>query len=139
MSTTTVGVVTAVNSGKRNAGHLEQFTSGMDFEDKYTTNIRHDPRKGDFPSFVPECRDDRLSVRHFGQEVHIGYKDPRSRALTSVELISICEVMLSLIHPSNYPTATKALRKMSEEAAVCRDKWYTTFVNEVTKQTKFTQ
>eukprot|EP00971_Amphidinium_carterae_P110619 2191120-Amphidinium_carterae.1 len=49
-----------------------------------------DPRY-DFPSFVPECRDDRLSVRTFGQEVHIGFKDPRSRALTSVELVSICK------------------------------------------------
>eukprot|EP00971_Amphidinium_carterae_P314045 6241802-Amphidinium_carterae.1 len=42
MTTTTVaGVVTAVNSGKRVAGHLEQFT-GMDFEDKYTTTNRQD-------------------------------------------------------------------------------------------------
>eukprot|EP00971_Amphidinium_carterae_P236086 4685278-Amphidinium_carterae.1 len=47
--------------------------------------------------------------------------------------------MLSLIHPSNYPMDTKPLRKMSEEAAVNRDKWYTTFVNEVNKQKKFTQ
>eukprot|EP00971_Amphidinium_carterae_P059041 1167371-Amphidinium_carterae.1 len=40
MSTTTVGVVTAVHSGKRDAGHLETFTTGMDFEDKYTTTNR---------------------------------------------------------------------------------------------------
>eukprot|EP00971_Amphidinium_carterae_P228217 4526894-Amphidinium_carterae.1 len=46
--------------------------------------------------------------------------------------------MLSLIHPSNYPT-TKKLQKMSEEAAVNRDKWYTTFVNEGNKQKTFTQ
>eukprot|EP00971_Amphidinium_carterae_P172853 3426322-Amphidinium_carterae.1 len=41
MTTTTVaGVVTAVNSGKRDSGHLEQFTTGMDFEDKYATTNR---------------------------------------------------------------------------------------------------
>eukprot|EP00971_Amphidinium_carterae_P351284 6492024-Amphidinium_carterae.2 len=36
-----------------------------------------DPRLGDFPAFEPVCKDDRLSVKHFGQEVHIGHKDPR--------------------------------------------------------------
>eukprot|EP00971_Amphidinium_carterae_P179946 3569480-Amphidinium_carterae.1 len=47
--------------------------------------------------------------------------------------------MLSLIDPSNYPMDTKPLRRMSEEAAVCRNKWYTTFVSEVNKQKTFTQ
>eukprot|EP00971_Amphidinium_carterae_P147627 2926003-Amphidinium_carterae.1 len=27
-----------------------------------------DPRLGDFPAFEPSCMDDRLSVRHIGQE-----------------------------------------------------------------------
>eukprot|EP00971_Amphidinium_carterae_P267173 5300047-Amphidinium_carterae.1 len=93
-----------------------------------------DPRLGDFPCFVPICKDDRLSVRHFGQEVHIGFKDPKTRALSSQELIAICEVMLSLVDPSNYPTSTKALKKTSD-----RNKWYATFVNEVTNQTRYTQ
>eukprot|EP00971_Amphidinium_carterae_P124947 2475259-Amphidinium_carterae.1 len=66
-----------------------------------------DPQTGDFPSFVSECRGDK--------------------------------VMLSLIHPSNYPTSTKALRKISEKAAVNRDKWNTTFVNKVNKQKTFTE
>eukprot|EP00971_Amphidinium_carterae_P006972 138129-Amphidinium_carterae.1 len=34
-----------------------------------------DPRMKDFPEFEPICMDDRSSVRHIGQEVHIGYKD----------------------------------------------------------------
>eukprot|EP00971_Amphidinium_carterae_P230677 4577675-Amphidinium_carterae.1 len=41
MTTTVSSVVTAVNSGKRDAGHSEQFTSGMDFEDKFTINNQH--------------------------------------------------------------------------------------------------
>eukprot|EP00971_Amphidinium_carterae_P125265 2482046-Amphidinium_carterae.1 len=46
MTTTAVaGVVTAVNSGKRDAGHLEQFTTGMDFEDKSTTTNRQEVPK----------------------------------------------------------------------------------------------
>eukprot|EP00971_Amphidinium_carterae_P285219 5662022-Amphidinium_carterae.1 len=36
MATTTVGVATVVHSGKRDAGHLETFATGMDFEDKFT-------------------------------------------------------------------------------------------------------
>eukprot|EP00971_Amphidinium_carterae_P048238 950100-Amphidinium_carterae.3 len=100
-----------------------------------------DPRLGDFPAFEPICMDDRLSVRHIGQDVHIGYKDPRSRSLTSVELIQICEVMLALVDPKNYPTSSKPMKKTSEAAATCRSKWYTTFVDEVTNQTvvKYTQ
>eukprot|EP00971_Amphidinium_carterae_P299986 5959701-Amphidinium_carterae.1 len=61
-----------------------------------------DPRLGDFPAFEPICMDDRLSVRHIGQDVHIGHKDPKSRSLTSVELVSLCEVMLAFVDPSNY-------------------------------------
>eukprot|EP00971_Amphidinium_carterae_P112249 2223454-Amphidinium_carterae.1 len=38
MATTTVGVATVVNSGKRDAGHLDTLSSGMDFEDKFTMN-----------------------------------------------------------------------------------------------------
>eukprot|EP00971_Amphidinium_carterae_P043432 854765-Amphidinium_carterae.1 len=48
-------------------------------------------------------------------------------------------VMLALIDPSNYPTSSKPLRKMSKQAAVNRRKWYTSFVNEVTKQATYTQ
>eukprot|EP00971_Amphidinium_carterae_P075728 1496340-Amphidinium_carterae.1 len=40
MATTTVGVATVVNSGKRDAGHLAPFATGMDFEDKFTTTNR---------------------------------------------------------------------------------------------------
>eukprot|EP00971_Amphidinium_carterae_P222868 4422724-Amphidinium_carterae.1 len=36
MATTTVGVATVVNSGKRDAGHLDTFATSMDFEDKFT-------------------------------------------------------------------------------------------------------
>eukprot|EP00971_Amphidinium_carterae_P351636 6492204-Amphidinium_carterae.1 len=36
MATTTVGVATVVNSGKRDAGHLDTLATGMDFEDKFT-------------------------------------------------------------------------------------------------------
>eukprot|EP00971_Amphidinium_carterae_P114175 2262664-Amphidinium_carterae.1 len=98
-----------------------------------------DRRLGDFPSFDPICKDDRLSVRHIGQDVHIGFKDPRTRALSSTELIAICEVMLSLVDPMNYPTSSKALKKTSDRALVCRNKWYATFVNAVTNQTRYTQ
>eukprot|EP00971_Amphidinium_carterae_P015605 308237-Amphidinium_carterae.2 len=61
-----------------------------------------DPQLGDFPAFEPVCKDIRLSVRRIGQEVHIGEKDPRSRSLTSAELVQICEVMLALVDPSCY-------------------------------------
>eukprot|EP00971_Amphidinium_carterae_P120191 2381097-Amphidinium_carterae.1 len=47
--------------------------------------------------------------------------------------------MLALINPSNYPTSTKSLKKMSDAAAVNRKKWYTIFVNEINKQKTFTQ
>eukprot|EP00971_Amphidinium_carterae_P315118 6263759-Amphidinium_carterae.1 len=40
MATTTVGVATVVHSGKRDAGHLETFATGMGFEDKFTTTNR---------------------------------------------------------------------------------------------------
>eukprot|EP00971_Amphidinium_carterae_P265556 5268115-Amphidinium_carterae.1 len=153
MATTTVGVATVTNSGKRDAGHLETFATGMDFEDKFSTTNRQnansiwlgsakqcaDPRLGDFPSFEPICKDDRLSVRHIGQDVHIGFKDPRTRALSSTELIAICKVMLSLVDPMNYPTSSKVLKRTSDRARVCRDKWYATSVNEVTNQTRYTQ
>eukprot|EP00971_Amphidinium_carterae_P256033 5083422-Amphidinium_carterae.1 len=36
MATTTVGVATVVNSGKRDAGHLDTLATGMDFEDRFT-------------------------------------------------------------------------------------------------------
>eukprot|EP00971_Amphidinium_carterae_P001061 20906-Amphidinium_carterae.1 len=38
--------------------------------------------------------------------------------------------MLALVDPANYPTSTKSLRKMSDEAAVNRKNWYTFFVEE---------
>eukprot|EP00971_Amphidinium_carterae_P338927 6476484-Amphidinium_carterae.1 len=41
-----------------------------------------DPRK-----LEPVCKNIKLSVRCIGQEVHIGRKDPRSRSLTSTELV----------------------------------------------------
>eukprot|EP00971_Amphidinium_carterae_P218788 4342864-Amphidinium_carterae.2 len=47
--------------------------------------------------------------------------------------------MLSLVDPKNYPTSSKALKKTSDKAFVCRNKWYATFVNEVTNQTRYTQ
>eukprot|EP00971_Amphidinium_carterae_P199202 3953508-Amphidinium_carterae.1 len=38
MATTTVGFATVVNSGKRDAGHLDTLATGMDFEDSFTVN-----------------------------------------------------------------------------------------------------
>eukprot|EP00971_Amphidinium_carterae_P316452 6290285-Amphidinium_carterae.1 len=44
---------------------------------------------------------------HIEQDVHIGFKDPRTQALSFTELIAICEVMLSFVDPTNYPTSSK--------------------------------
>eukprot|EP00971_Amphidinium_carterae_P195590 3881424-Amphidinium_carterae.1 len=41
-----------------------------------------DPRQGDFPEFEPICMDDRLSVRHIGQDVHIVRKVVRKTILS---------------------------------------------------------